>query len=76
MQITYDAEVDVLYIKLRDGTAHTERLDTDVAIDFDNEGLVTGIEILAASERVFGESRSAKSNRRRKRNGLRLILAT
>ena len=58
MQITYDAEVDALYIKLRDGTARTERLDADVAIDFDNEGLVTGIEILAASERVFGESRS------------------
>ena len=58
MQITYDAEVDALYIKLRDGTARTERLDSDVAIDFDNESLVTGIEILAARERVFGESRS------------------
>lgn len=58
MQITYDTEIDALYIKLRDGTARTERLDADVAIDFDNEGLVTGIEILAASERVFGESRS------------------
>ena len=58
MQITYDAEVDALYIKLRDGTARTERSDPDVAIDFDNEGLVTGIEILAACERVFGESKS------------------
>ena len=58
MDITYDAEVDALYIKLRDGTARTERLDSDVAIDLDNEGLVTGIEILAARKRVFEKSGS------------------
>jgi len=32
VKITYDPEVDALYIKVRDGVARTERLSDDVAI--------------------------------------------
>ncbi len=56
VRITYDPEVDALYIKLRDGVARTERLSEDVAIDYDAEGAVTGIEILSAKQSVFADS--------------------
>ena len=56
MKITYDPEVDALYIKVRDGVARTERLSDDVAIDYDADGAVAGIEILSARQSAFGQS--------------------
>ena len=50
MKITYDPEVDALYIKLRDGVARTERVSDDVAIDYNADGAVAGIEILSAKQ--------------------------
>lgn len=53
MKITYDPEVDALYIKLRDGVARTERLTEDLAVDYDSEGAVAGIELLRARQTAF-----------------------
>ncbi len=53
MKITYDPEVDALYIKLRDGVARTERLTEDLALDYDSEGVVVGIELLRAKQTAF-----------------------
>jgi uncharacterized protein YuzE len=55
MRITYDPEVDALYIRFTDETAQvtTQRLTEDVAINYAPDGHVVGIEILDASEYVF-----------------------
>ncbi|MBM4432113.1 MAG: DUF2283 domain-containing protein [Chloroflexi bacterium] len=55
MRITYDPEVDALYIRFTDEAAQvtTQRLTEDVAINYGPDGHVVGIEILAASEYVF-----------------------
>jgi len=56
VKVKYDAEADALYIELKDTTVTTKRLDQDIAIDYDSEGRIAGIEILSATERVFGKS--------------------
>lgn len=53
MKVTYDPEVDVLYIQLRD--APVEESDEDkpgVILDYDKAGNIVGIEILDASQRT------------------------
>jgi YD repeat-containing protein len=53
MKVTYDPEVDVLHILLRDSPV--EESDEDkpgVILDYDKEGNIVGIEILDASKRV------------------------
>jgi uncharacterized protein YuzE len=53
MKVTYDAEVDVLRIILSE--ASIEESDEDkpgVILDYDRDGNVVGIEVLAASSRV------------------------
>lgn len=54
MKITYDAKYDVLYLALADesGEVTTERVNEDVAIDFDGQGRIVGIEVLGASRRL------------------------
>ena len=54
MKIKYDKEADALYIEIKDTTVTTKRLDEDIAVDYDSEGKIAGIEILSAKERVFG----------------------
>jgi len=54
MKVRYDAEADALYIELKATTVTTKRLDQDIAVDYDAEGCIAGIEILSAQERVFG----------------------
>ena len=52
MKITYDAEVDALYIQLREvepGQAENRDLGSGLIADFGPDGLLTGIEILDAS---------------------------
>ena len=56
MKITYDPEVDALYIKLREGVARTERLTDDLAVDYDSNGVVVGIELLRAKHAAFADS--------------------
>jgi YD repeat-containing protein len=54
MKITYDAEVDALYIQFLETTVTTEHLAEGIAADYDAEGRLAGIEILDALKR-FGD---------------------
>jgi uncharacterized protein YuzE len=54
MKITYDAEVDALYIQFLETTVTTEHLTEGIAADYDNRGRLAGIEILDAMKR-FGD---------------------
>lgn len=53
MRITYDADVDALYIRFLDGQVMTKHLDDGIALDYDAEGRLAGIELLDAQAR-FG----------------------
>ena len=53
MRITYDSEVDVLYIRFMETTVTTKHLAEGIAADYDAEGRLAGIEILDAVKR-FG----------------------
>ncbi|MBF0609030.1 MAG: DUF2283 domain-containing protein [Candidatus Magnetobacterium sp. LHC-1] len=53
MTITYDPEVDALYIRFIEATVTTEHVAEGVAIDYDCQGRIAGIEILDAVVR-FG----------------------
>jgi uncharacterized protein YuzE len=52
MRITYDTEVDVLYIRFRETTVTTKDLGEGLAADYDAEGHLAGIEILDALKRL------------------------
>ncbi len=54
MKITYDAEVDALYIQFLETTVTTEQLAEGIAADYDAKGQLAGIEILDAMKR-FGD---------------------
>ncbi|MFB3786824.1 MAG: DUF2283 domain-containing protein [bacterium] len=59
MKITYDAEIDALYIQLRPinpGEATNQELAEGITADFGPDGLLSGIEILDAS-RICGKER-------------------
>ena len=50
MKIEYDAEVDIMYIELRDADVkESDEVSSGVIVDFDDQGLPVGIEILDAS---------------------------
>ena len=53
MRITYDAKVDALYIRFIEATVTTDHVAKGIAIDYDSEGRIAGIEILDAVKR-FG----------------------
>jgi uncharacterized protein YuzE len=52
MLITYDSEVDALYIRFIEATVTTKHLSLGVAVDYDAEGHIAGIEILDAIRRL------------------------
>jgi uncharacterized protein YuzE len=52
MRITYDQKVDALYIRFKEATVTTKRLDEGIAADYDAEGRLAGIEILDAMKRL------------------------
>ena len=54
MKITYDAEVDALYIRFREATVTTKHIGEGLAADYDAEGHLAGIEILDAAKRLGG----------------------
>ena len=54
MKITYDAEVDALYIRFREATVTTKHIGEGLAVDYDAEGCLAGIEILDAAKRLGG----------------------
>jgi len=54
VKITYDAEVDALYIRFREATVTTKHVGEGLAADYDAEGHLAGIEILDAAKRLGG----------------------
>lgn len=52
MKITYDREVDALYIRFTDTTVTTQHLAEGIAADYDADGRLAGIEILDAKQRL------------------------
>ena len=48
MTITYDREVDALFIRFQETTVTTKHLGEGIALDYDAEGRLAGIEILDA----------------------------
>ncbi len=56
MLITYDSEVDVLYIELRPIAAEdSSDVEEGVTVLLDREGHIVGLEIIDASERLGKE---------------------
>ncbi|MBA2682387.1 MAG: DUF2283 domain-containing protein [Ktedonobacteraceae bacterium] len=55
MKISFDPEVDAMYIKFVDELFEvtTQRLSEDVAVNYAPDGRIVGIEILDASSYVF-----------------------
>ena len=51
MKITYDPEVDALYIRFHETTVTTQHLAEGLAVDYDADGYVAGIEILDTVKR-------------------------
>lgn len=55
MKIEYDRDLDIIYIRLKDGKyAFSEEVNENTIIDLDPEGRILAIEILDVSE-VFGK---------------------
>ncbi len=52
MRITYDQEVDALYIRFHETAVTTKHLADGIAADYDSEGRLAGIEILDAIKRL------------------------
>ena len=52
MKITYDREVDALYIQFKETTVTTQHLADGIAADYDADGRLAGIEILDAVQRL------------------------
>ncbi len=52
MKITYDREVDALYIQFKETTVTTKHLAEGIAADYDADGYLAGIEILDAIKRL------------------------
>jgi uncharacterized protein YuzE len=52
MKITYDPQVDALYIRFKEATVTTKHLGEGIAADYDAGGFLAGIEILDAVKRL------------------------
>jgi len=52
MKITYDREVDALYIRFKETTVTTKHLAEGIAADYDADGRLAGLEILDAVKRL------------------------
>jgi uncharacterized protein YuzE len=55
MTISYDREVDALYIRFIEATVTTEQVAEGIAVDYTADGRMAGIEILDAQKR-FGDA--------------------
>jgi uncharacterized protein YuzE len=54
MRITYDREVDALYIRFIETTVTTKHVAEGIAVDYAADGRVAGIEVLDVRRR-FGD---------------------
>jgi len=57
MRISYDPQVDALYIRFIDEPMQvlTHRLTEEVAVNYAPDGRIVGIEILDASDYIFSQ---------------------
>ncbi|MBZ8181619.1 MAG: DUF2283 domain-containing protein [Oscillatoria sp. PMC 1051.18] len=55
MKISYDPEVDALSITFIETTVTTKEVTEGIAIDYDSNGQVAGIEILDATKNLGGK---------------------
>jgi len=61
MKVTYEKLTDTLYLEFKDTTVTTKRLSDDIAVDYDAEGKVAGIEVLGARKRLASDWKNAFS---------------
>jgi uncharacterized protein YuzE len=54
MRISYDRDVDALSISFRETTVTTRELGEGIAVEYDAEGNLAGLEVLDATKR-FGD---------------------
>ncbi len=59
VKVSYDREVDALYIRLKETTVTTDRVEEGIALDYDASDRLAGIEILDARKRL-GDQEAAK----------------
>jgi YD repeat-containing protein len=59
VKISYDAQVDALYIRFSERTVTTQHLAERIAADYDAEGRLAGIEILDGVRR-FGDPQTLR----------------
>ena len=59
MRISYDPDVDALSISFRDVPVTTKHLAEGIAADYDEHGLLAGLEILDAVRR-FGDEQTLR----------------
>ena len=52
MKITYDGQVDALYIRFLETTVTTKHVADGLAADYDVNGNLTGVEVLDAAKRL------------------------
>ena len=53
MKITYDPKIDAMYIKFQDGTfVSNKEVEDGIIFDIGRKGMILGIEILEASQRL------------------------
>ncbi len=52
MRISYDAEVDALYIRFLETTVTTQHVAEGIALDYAADGRLAGIEVLDARKRL------------------------
>jgi YD repeat-containing protein len=57
MKVSYDPEVDALSIVFRETTVTTKPLGEGIAVEYDKDGRLVGIEVLDAVKR-FGDAES------------------
>jgi uncharacterized protein YuzE len=60
MKIQYDNEVDALSIIFSDSTVTTQHIAEGIAVDYDSEGHIAGIEILDAISRLGNKQTFSK----------------
>jgi len=53
VRITYDSEVDALYIRFIDTTVTTQNITEGIAVDYDKNGKIAGIEVLDLIKRFY-----------------------
>lgn len=57
MKIKYDPTSDVMYFEFEDTTVTTKRVTDDIAIDYDADGKVAGVEVLDAKRHIFARAK-------------------